>query len=313
MATGFGQNVWAGFGEESSYGTPVTRTKFVEIVSENIRLVKAPVKRGPLYDEAQRYWIPGRKSVEGGVRAEMLYEGFELPLKHLLGAGVTSSLGSGAYQHTFTPTLQPPTALTIEVNRDVASFVYHGCQIQSVTLENAVDGVVQFAMDVLGEDETTAIASTPSFPGDKPIHYAQTVTITAGSDTVQAESVRLTIANALAGDRYKLGSRLRRGLGRGGKRVVSGSFVAEFEDFTQYNNYVSETEKALTISWQGGLISGSNYYKLTCSLPRVLITGDTPTVGGPGPIKASVNFDAFYVPGAADELTVMLVNTVASI
>jgi Phage tail tube protein len=321
---GYGENSWIGFGEETTWGTPVTRTKFVEILSENIKFVKPLNQRASLRSASRRYYIPGKQSVEGSIRTELLYEGFEKLLKHAMGAGADSALAGGAYLHKYTIAAQPPTGLTIEVNRDVCAFVYAGCQIQSITLENAVDGTVQCSLDILGEDEVTAAASTPTFPADKPVHWAQVTTVTAGSYTVVAESLRLTIAETLAADRYRLGLKTRKGIGRNGRRVVSGSFVAEFEDVTQYNAFLGDTEQAVTITWTGAVIASGNSHALSLPMPRCVLSGDTPAVGGPGVIKQTINFDAYYAPSgsstgtgpwgiaAQDEATIALVNTVAA-
>lgn len=321
---GYGENSWVGFGEETTWGTGVTRTKFIEILSENIRFVKPLNQRASLRTASRRYYIPGKQSVEGSVRTELLYEGFEKLFKHALGTAADSALAGGAYLHKFTIAAQPPVGLTIEVNRDACAFVYDGCQVQGVTLENAVDGTVLFSMDVLGESETTAAASTPTFPGDKPIHWAQITTITAGSYTFAAEVGRVTIANTLAADRYKLGTKTRKGIGRNGRRIVSGSFTIEFEDVTQYNAFLADTEQAVTITWTGATIGSGNSYALSLSMPRCVLSGDTPAVAGPGVIKQTVNFDAYYAPSgsatgtgpwgvaAQDEITVCLVNTTVS-
>lgn len=313
-APGFGENAWIGFGEETTYGGAATRTKFIEILSENIRMVKPVIPRGSLRTAGRRYFIPGKKSVEGGFRTELLYEGFEKLFKHLFGTSATSALSGGAFQHTFSLAAQPPIGLTIEVNRDLCAWVYEGCQIASMSFENAVDGVVQIALELLGEDETTAAASSPNWPGDKPVHWGQLSTLTFGAYTLAAENARWNFAQTLAGDRYKLGTRTRKGLGRGGRRVVNGSFTAEFEDVTLYNDFLAETERALTVKYAGATIGAGNTYALTVTFPRIVIVGEPPAVAGPGPIKETFNFEAFYdVTNTLDEIAAVLVNTTTTI
>jgi Phage tail tube protein len=312
---GYGENSWIGFGEETVWGTPVPRTKFIEILSENVHFISPSVPRAVLRGASRRYVIPGKRSVEGSVRAELLYDGLEKLFKHALGSDSVEDLGGGTYRHTFTVADQPPTGLTLEINRDICAFVYEGCQVQSLTLENAVDGTVQLAFDFLGENETTGAASVPTFPADNPVHWAQIVPalVTRGAVAVPVSNIRVSVADTLAADRYRLGTKTRKGIGRNGRMIVSGSFSCEFEDVTQYNAFLGDTESAVTISWTGPIIGGTlTNYNLSITMLRTVLSGDTPMVAGPGPIQITFNFDAYakIVAPLSGPIVVELLNAV---
>ena len=61
MATAFGTGVYLGFGEEVTYGTSVTRTKFLEILDETISAKTGLSAKPTLRSASQRYTAPMKK------------------------------------------------------------------------------------------------------------------------------------------------------------------------------------------------------------------------------------------------------------
>ena len=315
MATGFGTNAWLGFGEESTYLTPVAPTKFVEIMEESVAGKHNWISRPTLRSASQNQRVRSKKSVEGGLKMNLGFEGAERLLKHAIGSLATS--GVGPYTQTYSLATALPTGLTLHVNRDAASvgagsaFQYSGCQISKLTLKQAVEDLLTAEIDFLGGDWLNVAVATPTFPTFYQIDWEMLSTFTINSVAVNVQEFEITIENQLANDRYKLGARTRLGLGRQGPRKISGKFTAEFDSLTTYTLYQTlSTPVTLSVFWTNGLSAG-NLKTLTITA-NVVLKGKDPTVKDAGPINVEFEFEAFQNAAANDELSVVLVNSVST-
>lgn len=88
MVTGLGfKGAILGMGEESIYGTPVARTKFLEMSSDALAVTEERIHSGAipsLFTDDDEV-CKGAISVAGDMQFEMRFEGFELLLKHGMG------------------------------------------------------------------------------------------------------------------------------------------------------------------------------------------------------------------------------------
>src|SRR3990167_1824724 len=146
---GFGHKVYVGLGEEATYGTPVTRTKFLDINSESLSLSHERVISGSLNQIGTRYLrvANGLFRIAGDVTFDVPYYDWEFILKHALGAVATTGPADFAYTHSFRITDALPTGLTVEIYRDSESFlgadddvafIYEGCKVNSLSLSAAI-------------------------------------------------------------------------------------------------------------------------------------------------------------------------------
>ena len=116
----------------------------------------------------------------------------------------------------------------------------------------------------------------------------------------------VSVENALASDRYYLGSDKIRGLGRSGPRKVSGSFTKEFESLTEYNLFRNLTSSAIVATWTSGSQS------LSLSMPNCYLQAGEPSLSDAGPIMQKFEFEAIRSSTAGDEFALTLINTTAS-
>ncbi len=105
---GLGMNSWIGFGSESSYGTPVTPTEFIEIESETLMKEVARIeamsilRRGTVDNKI----ISGQVQVGGDISFPVQFDGWLLLAYQAFG-GVANSQpdvtnAPTAYRHRFT-------------------------------------------------------------------------------------------------------------------------------------------------------------------------------------------------------------------
>jgi hypothetical protein len=321
MAIGLGHKSYIGFADESTWGTPVARTKFLELVTGGdglavkeekilVQGVKDIGVRGDI--EVQQ----GAVSVEGSLTFEVPYDGAEKFFKHAFGSVASSQPNAGTdptvWQHIFTIADALPAGMTIEVNRDVTAFVYEGCKVNN--MEFSVGGpteLLRIVADILGEDVTTASATSPTFTSVNRFSAPQAVLLwNAVQLNVQQFSIKLD--NKLDADRRFLGSRLRSEPLRSGKIEVTGSFVAEFDSTSQYTDFRNGTNRILKVTFTGpsiGVLTQKYTFLLECNVSQIM---DYPvSVDDEGRITVEIQFRAFR-DASNNELKLTLTNLTAS-
>lgn len=317
MSTAFGTNAWLGFAEETTFGTAVSPTKFIEIASEKFGLKQSWNSKPTLRNASQFQKVRSKKSVEGGFKANFGFSGFERLLKHAMGGLVTT--GVGPYTQTFSLATVLPTGLTFHVNRDSASlgattaFQYAGCQIEKLSLKQGVEDILQFECDIVGTDMTNVSVATPTFPTFEQADWELVNSGALAWHGIAAPMLEfeIMIENNLAKDRYKLAQRTRLGLGRNGPRKVSGKFKIELADLNIYADYKNLAGPQTLVFAYDNLGSGTASRTMTITVNAVL-QGDDPNVSDAGPVTATFNFEGFATSAGNDELSIVLVNNTST-
>lgn len=321
MPTGLGHKTYIGLGQETTWGTPVARTKFLELVSGGDALVVNEQKilsqgvnaigvRGDL--EVAK----GPVSVEGSLTVEHHYDGLEVLLKHALGAVTSSQPNAAGYptvwSHVFTIADALPAGLTIEVARDVTAFIHEGCKITGLEFSlGGPDELLRMVLDLLGEDVATGSATSPAFPSVGRFNAPEAL-LKWNTVQLKVHQFSIKLDNKLDADRRFIGSRLRSEPIRGGGKIeVTGTFVAEFEDATLYNDFRNATNRALQVVFTGPAIGiQTRTYSLTLDCNVSQITDYPLNVDDEGRITVEVAFRSFR--NATDnELKVTLQNLTA--
>lgn len=276
---------------ESTFGTYVAPTRFLEFVSESIKLGRPRIEAAGLRPGRRVLrtgrWKAGRKEVGGSIELEVASKGFGLVFLHMLGAvAITTPGGTLPRDHTHTLGNLRGKSLTIQVGRQdragvVQPFSYLGCKIASWEMACALDEVLKLTLEPMGRDESTAqsLASATYASGDEVFVFTEgSLTIAAVATPVREFS--MAGDNALAEDDYALGSALRREAVEPALRMISGNLDADFTDLTAYNRFVNGTEGTLELTFTGGVIETSFNFQVKITA-NVRFDGETPEVGGP--------------------------------
>lgn len=328
ITPGLGMNSWFGFGEESVYGTQVTPGNWLEIESESLAKevarieAKSILRRGVVDNKV----VPGAIMVSGDVSFPAQYDGWLKLAKHAFGQ-VTNSQpdvtnAPTAYNHRFVITDVLPTGLTIEVFRDTTQFIteanksfrFGGCKVDKMTFEAAVDEVLKVSMGFMGQNESRAAYSSanPSFSNESYAIFTQGTVYWNGND-IEADKFNITLNNGL-GSRYKLGSNLTRQPVPENKIAVSGSFEAEFTQWSEYDDFVAATKREMILDFLGDTIAGSikKRIKLTCSQTDIDKTHII--LDKPGRIKLGIDFKCYRnTAQTQNEIVMDVVNTSATV
>lgn len=311
MALGFGDNSWVGFGAESTFGTPVARSKYFEFKSEGLKWDTGKEPRPSLRGRSRNRRGKKKNSTAGPIELQMQVNGMEILLHHMLGSVNTTGPVSSQYTHTFTLARNLPTGLSVEMNRDAsaiggsAAFLYDGCQIQKWTLKHEPGDFLNLSIDLIGEGDSSNVAvSTPTFATFVGWDWDSfACTINGVSTTIR--SFELTGDNNLSTDRYALGANKRKGFGGAGPRSISGKITLEFDSLTASNYFRNQVSLGMQFIWTNGLDS------MTLSLANDEFTAGEPIVGDAKEILITLEFETYLSSAEGDELNIILVNTTA--
>jgi len=323
---GLGLTGFLGFGKESSYGTPVARTNFLEINSEAIDTIEQVIESAALAQVGIRDTkrAQGAVSISGSFDYDAQYSGWERLCTQLMGT-ISSQQPDptnfpGVWQHTIQIADQLPTSTTVEVFRGTEnfvtepnkSFVYAGCVLTKATFSCKVDDLLKISFDLMGQQEARQAKSVPTYAADTLAIYHQGL-VTWNSGDAEVSDFTLTLNNDME-MRPKLGSRFTRQPTRKGKLSVDCTFTAEFTSLDKYDDFRNATERQFVASFVGPLIGGTFNKMIKFTIPIAIINSHKVNLKSPGRLEVTVSFKAYRDGLGTNELTILFQNaTTASL
>jgi hypothetical protein len=324
MATGTGLDAQIGFAAETTVGTPVTVTRFLEFNSESLAwkptfVEPTGLRVGRKFKRAARL-VQSRKTVEGSVELEWATKGMGLLVAHMLGSTGTAVViaASSAYKQIHTPGGLVGKGLTVQVGRPepsgtVRAHTYAGCKVTSWEFKLSDSEIATLALEVDGWDEATATAlATASFASGAEVWNFQQAVLKLGG-TASTASGEMSIAsgtqvttivkeisikgeNPLATERYGIGNAgVKREQLENDTPVISGSLTAEFNRTELYDLMKNNTTTAIELTLTGSAIpSGAgNNNLLSFIMPACKLKEAAPAVDGPDIVQMSTSFEAY--------------------
>jgi len=296
---------YLGIAKETVYGTPVTPTKFIDIVKEGLG-----ADQEILLDETVR----GRdyyKQSAGPVKIGGGFDFFCAPengigqlLYYTLGAVDSAKQGeTSAYLHTITPADDPPS-LTIEKGLDsVTGLQYPGCKISKLTLKTAKKAKLSASVEAVGKTEKVVSLSTPSWSNLPDFTFTQGAYKLNNVACGEVVAIEARIINALKEEEYRPGTRVISKLPVGSRRI-EGKLDLEFVDKTQLERFYGaaaaiEPQDTLTgisldLKWEGAVIEGAYKYYLQIEIPEIYYSTAKAHLDRRELIAQSVEFQAIY-------------------
>ena len=304
------QDVSVGLGIESTYGTSVTPTRWLEFTSEDLQWRKAikqgeGLRVGARVDRSARRVFP---TADGGgsVAMEYLPKGLGLLLQAAMGTGSSTLVSTGLYQQVFT---LPDTPVSATIQKGlpradgstVDAYTFLGCVCESVEFDFASGEIVKISTSWDAKDVSSAIGyAAPSYAtSPAPLHFGgatiSTGTLTAPTATTLASAptplagVRggtLTVSHNLQNGRYNIGGGGRKDRPLVGKRTITGKLSVELAAAAPALRTAILTDSPITIVYT--VTVGTDVLQLV--LPEVKIDGDLPTANGGDQVMQDVNF-----------------------
>lgn len=309
-----------GIGKESTYGTPVTVTRWVEFLADTDTLTYAPVRvdgeglrYGGKVKRANRHVTVG-VDASGGFGVELFSKGLGLLFESALGSGASTLVSGTGYQQNFTLGGATPSPLTIQkgvVGSDGTTYpqTYTSAICKTVNIEANTDAIARATFDFDIRDMTTATAYTsPSYAsGGSLFHFAQgaitiggTVTppttntlASGGTSVTNVNAFTMTVDNGLSTPARKLSDAGLKSRPIVGMRTISGTVDVEYSDNVLRDAIINDTELGMVLTFTSTEeVDTGVYAAFSIYLPSVRFNGDMPTATGSLPTM-SLNWEAY--------------------
>lgn len=296
-----------GVGEETTWGTAVTPTRFYEALSESVQREKGYDEIATIRSFSTRQIITLNDLVKGDVEILANYDGIGVLFKHLIGSVDTT--GTGPYTHTFPASTGIPSddriglGLTLEFRRDGSLvWTYAGAKITGMSHSFGTDQASRMTFSFLAKGETTgSSATTPSYSTLLPMAPSQ-VTVKFDGTALDAANAVVTVENPLD-ETFLLGAtNLAKEPDRSDVLKVTASVEVLFDSFTQYQKFQDDDDVAVEIVATNGTES------LTYTMSKCRITQATPHMAGRERLKATYEITSYYNSTATENLQIELVN-----
>lgn len=293
--------------KESVYGTRVVPTRSFETTDDNIdynfnEYASVSIGGGPW---RRRRVANNTQSGSGTLPMEAYSVGLGFWLDGLHNNTVTpvQQGASAAYLQTHSLSSAPAKSYTIQKQTPPVSTStlqaqdFTGCILSGAEFSIDDAGVLLFTPSVVaqGYDNTQSLA-TWTAPTTGNLYSFKNGSIKIGGSTVAdiVGGATATLAWPLRDDAYGLG-----GSGKIRKPVptdrpsFTGTFTADFEDFSHVNRTLNGTIADVVLSFRGATtpIASTYYEDLIITIPDCSFNTSPPVVGGPGPVQQQVAFN----------------------
>lgn len=322
MAGSTGRDGQVGFGEETTYGTAVTPTRFYGFTSEGITFERERIDSQNLLAGQRRpsEWVKGREGGSGPITFEIIPQGAALIFEHMLGK-VTTTTPDGATNarlHTIEEGTLDDKSLTVQIGRPnntgtVDPYTYGGGKVASWEISMEESGILMGTptFDVRSESTETALA-TASYPSTRELlSWADASnTVTVNSVAYKARQITVGDDNGLKSDRYAIGSpnKLEQVEGTQFRQGTGTIELESYPGLTPYELFQDGTEVEIECLFVGGEIEVGFNYQIKVTMPRCRIEGTTPNVEGPDMLGYSIPFVVLDPTDSASGIKVEIQN-----
>jgi hypothetical protein len=254
MAPGIGAGGFVGIALETTPGTYLAPTKYVPIQNESLQYQQETVWRRPIRQSAD---IVGAVNGDAHVEGDISMEAFEDVVAIMLYAARTTPVKTGStnfsYVYTGNANAIPTRTLSITVVRNGVVFAYTGCVVGKFTF-TIDNGLLMFNTSILGRDEATQSAPTPTWLAAQVPYGAGSydLEIPTATQIFDADTFEFGVDdNAVAQFRLK-------NTGRGaqfinyGERAITLSIERDFQDRTDYDAFKALTAQSVTLNASKG-------------------------------------------------------------
>lgn len=315
MGYGFGGHI--GFAKETSWGSGVAATDYVEALSEDISLsIERFSHKAIIATLAEPDDTPGLRRIAGNMRVP----GHPVSIGHFLkGAlhtkSLTTVLSGFLWTNDFFSTITgtdfsaevPTQPYTLEIFRDVTSSVrYAGCLVNALNFSIEGNGALMCETEWIGRGQSVIARSTPTFPGSpsKPFSFDTASLSIGGAGTALIETLNISIKNNLEGiGALNLSTDIAK-VRRNNHQMIDVSGTLDFTNVSEYLNFVNQAEQRLTLAF-----TKANSFALVFDIPRLVYTAFP--LGIPGRERITVEFEGkgFQHQGSGTAIKVSLTTT----
>ena len=311
MAIGSGLGAQLGIVAESTYGTFVAPTKFIEFTKESLVLKKttaqsAGIAAGRLLALSSRRVVTQREA-SGSIDMEVTNKGMGVLLQTLMGTSVTpvQQGATAAYLQTHTLADTAGKSLTIQkgvplTTGTVTDKTFVGCKVTSAEFSCAVGEMLTASFEIDGKDcdESQTLAAA-SYSNMSPFNFSQMALKTgsfgteAARDGIRKASVK--IERPMAVDRFYAGQAgLKKEPISNDQVKITGSLEMDYVETVLDDLHTSDAATSLVWEFVGPLIASTFFETFRITLPAVRFDEGPPVVDGFGVVKPTLSFTGLF-------------------
>lgn len=317
------QDAFIALKKETTYGTYVAPSSVLTFTQETLEQKPTFVDgtglrpgRRTTYNSQRAI---GKQEFTGDITVDASAAEPGILFEAFMGAGVSTILGTTAYQHFFTMAADYLPSYTVQKSIPPLGgaagipFSFTGMQCSGLDLDAKEGGLLSLVTHWMGQAlSTTQTAITPTYPavdelfsyvggslqvGGTPTTPTATTLSTGGTSVADVVDISLKLDNALDAGGFALGgqgARTRPAAALNGKHT--GTMTAEFRDQTFWNSFVTNLPLALVLNFQGSLIETTFYNALQVYLPIIRLEGETPKIQSGQIVTQAIPFTVLQSP-----------------
>lgn len=318
----YGMKTNLGIAFQNSYGTALTNSIYwIGMLSEGFAVAKEQIVSEGMtgvFDEGINY--EGKNSNDGKVDVEVNAISFGVALKAMMGNPTSVNSGS-IYTHTFKPrtadfdiyAAQIPCTIVKDLGDSGSAHQFYDECASKLSLSVANGEFLKSSMEFMGGKYTQVAAPAASFNTAKNFTWDVASISLAGTANGDLQDLKLELDEALENkwtlNATKTPSRTK----RSGRRTLSVGGTIVFDTQSEYQQFISQAERNLTVYFKGPTQIQSGYYEtLQLIVPLFRYTEFKPVAGDPGKITVGFSAKGVYSPSSATALHFILVNTQAA-
>lgn len=305
-----------GLAKETTFGTPVAATDYLELMSENI---STGIDRFPTRNIYAGFYEPDDYAGVRRTTGSLVHAAHPVSLGHLLKAAFnnvsqTVVLSGFLFQLHFTGTKsefadgvarQP---YTLEVNRNISSgsHRYAGSLLNRLTLGVAPNGALNATAEWITKTRSMIAATTPTFPGSStdPFTFDTASVQIAGAANARVEAIQVVIDNQLEGIPALNNSNEIARIRVQGPQMIRMSGTLDFADNAEEKDFIDQTERAMIIT-----LTRAQSFALHIEAPRFVYSAFPVGMGGRGRQTIAFTGMARYLASSLASVRVMLTTT----
>lgn len=316
----YGMETSIGICFQNSYGTALTSSMhWISQLSEDVAVKKDQIisegMRG-VFDEGAHY--EGLNTIEGGIEAEAHPISVGALLRAAIGTPTTATSGT-IFTHTFKPATtdfdvyaaKTPITIVKHLGDVGSAHRFYDMVANDLELSCSAGEFLKIKVGFMGGkyDQVSEIAA--SYPTGDSLFTWNVASISVGGSALNTISDwSLTVTEGLKNTHTQNGTRTPSRTKRDGFRTieVAGTFV--FDDQTEYQQFLSQSERELDITMKTASQIQSGYYEtLRVQTPKLRYGEFAPVQNGAGQLEVGFTAKGVYSVTSATALQITLINS----
>jgi hypothetical protein len=302
---------FVGIGKETTFGSPVTVTRYIDAISESITSDQQWIDTETAAYREFRVRIPGPYKVGGDFDFYLNADDVCEPLLGALGSITTtpdSTPSPVAYKHEIKPGTSIPT-WTLEISPGVGTYSRQvaGAAFSAVSIEATARDAPTMTCTVIAKKDARISRTTPTYTGVRMFAGFEGKVYRGTDEVADIEAIRINIENDIPDDVYALGDRFLKAI-IPQRLTVSGDMDIRFTSWdwwsyfwgsstaTEPQAYPSTVGLKLEFTGDstGSTVQGFQYYKLTLEMPKCTLNTMEASFDRRDRVVASLGFTALY-------------------